>query len=99
MAAAIVNVNMRIDHMRDVRRVHPETRSLAHHIIADLGPDGQTCGPALAQASDGIRDRVAVHTGIKEHPPFGVDEEITGHGDGYLRARVTVRKKDVPVKL
>jgi hypothetical protein len=55
--------------------------------------------PPFAQTSDGILDRLAVDPGVKEHPPFGVDEEITGHGDGHARARGMVREKDVTVKL
>ena len=85
--------------MRDVFRAHPDTRQLADDIVADLGTDGKARRPPFAQTSDGISDRLAVDPGIKEHPPLGVDEQITGHGDSHARARVTVRKKDVPVKL
>src|SRR5262245_56327957 len=95
----MVKVEVGIDHMCDLRRSHPQTRQLAHDIVADLGTDGKARRPAFAQTSDRISDRVAVHTGIKEHPAVGVDEEMTGHRDGHARPRVTVREKDVTVKL
>jgi hypothetical protein len=85
--------------MRDLRRSHPQTRRLADDIVADLRADGQVPRPPFAQTSDRISNRLAVDAGVKEHPAFGVDEEITGHGDGHARARVTVWKEDVPVKL
>jgi hypothetical protein len=99
IAAAVVYVNMRIDHMRDVFRSHPETCQLADDIVADLRTDGQTWGPALAQSSDGSRDRLAVDASVKEHTPLRVDEQVTGHGDGHARAQSTVREKDVTVEL
>jgi hypothetical protein len=85
--------------MRDVFRSHADTRQLADDIVADLGPDGKARGPALAQTSDRISNRLAVDAGVKEHSAFRVDEQIAGHGDGHARARGMVRKKDVPVKL
>src|SRR6266508_1377237 len=85
--------------MRDVFRSHPETRQLAHHIVAALRADGKARRPPLAQSPDRISDRLAVDAGVKEHPAFVVDEEITGHGDGHARARGTVREKDVTVEL
>ena len=41
MAAAVIKVNVRNDDRRDVRRAYPDTRELAHHLIADLGADGK----------------------------------------------------------
>jgi hypothetical protein len=48
VAATVVKVKVRIDHMGDVRRSHAYQRELAHHIVADLRADGKSCGPALA---------------------------------------------------
>jgi hypothetical protein len=83
--------------MRDDRRSHPETRELADD-VADLGADGQTRRPPFAQASDGIRDCLAVDGGVKAYPPLRMDEEITGYGDGHTRARGVVQEKDVAVE-
>jgi hypothetical protein len=45
VATTMVNVNVRIDHMRDLFRSHPETRQLADDIIADLGTNGKARRP------------------------------------------------------
>jgi 2-methylisocitrate lyase-like PEP mutase family enzyme len=60
---------------------------------------GKLEAAVAARTDDRIHDRLAVDAGVKEHPPFGVDEEITGHGDGHARAWLTVREKDVTVEL
>jgi hypothetical protein len=93
VAAAVVNVNVRIEHRREIHRSYSEARQLADHIVVDLGTDGKAFSSPLAQASDGISDRVTVDASVKEHPAVGVDEQIAGHRDGHICTRGMVGGK------
>jgi hypothetical protein len=90
VAAAVIEMQVGVDHVPDVVGLEAEPRKLRHHVLAFLGLDGQSLHPLGPEPAHRIEARLAVHAGVEQQLAARmIDEEAEdGHGPPLARRQV-----------
>src|SRR5262249_42947417 len=90
VAAAVVEVQVRVRHEADVVRFEPQARELGHHVVAFPRLDRQALDPLGAQTCQRIDARLAMHTRVEQELAAWMahQEARHRHGPGLARREV-----------
>src|SRR5262245_60880479 len=75
VAAAVIEVKVRVHHVPDVVGPEAEQSELAHHLVTCRRSDAKETRAPLSQAPDWIGDRLAMDTGIHDHVTLWVVDQ------------------------
>src|SRR6266508_6313798 len=98
VAAAMVKVEVRVNHVADVVGSQLEIRQLSDDLFARLGTRDKQLGN-LAKPADWIVNRLTVDAGIKHNVSLGVGNQVTGHRHGEQLALLQIREEQLTVEL
>src|SRR5258705_12367967 len=79
VAAAVVEVEMRVHHVADVVRPEPEEPELGHDVLARLRLVHEPLRALGAHAADRVDAGLAVDAGVEEEPPARVHDQEAYH--------------------
>ena len=90
VAAAVIEVQVRVRHEANVVRLEAEPRELRHHVVALSRLDGQPLDPLGAETGQRIEARLAVHAGVEQERALRMahQEAHHRHGPGLSRGEV-----------
>src|ERR1700730_4691019 len=97
--AAMVEVKVRVDDVADVVGDQTEQRELAHHFVGGGRPEAEAPGAPLAQAADGIGERLAMDTGVHEDMAARVGDQKADHRHGGPRSGRHVAEEAAQIQI
>ena len=68
VAAAVIEVQMRVGHVAHVVGLEAESRQLRHHVVPGPRLDGEALDPLRAEPGERVEPRLAVHAGVEQKP-------------------------------
>src|SRR5258706_6660058 len=99
VAAAMVEMKMRVDNVADVVRPDAERRELRTHVLARARADREERRHPLAQAPGRIGHGIAADPGIEDELALGMDDQIARHRRDKARSGRLRGEEQAPVEL
>ena len=94
----MVEMEVRIDDVRDVAGLQAEQAELRDDALARAAEEPEVRRQVLAEVRDGIAKPVGVDAGIEQHLALRVHDQERRHRDAHRHAFRRIRKERTPVE-